>query len=210
MLATDIRSMVDLAYQDLGDPVQERFAVQHFIGALYDTDDRLYLRREKPETLDQALSLARELESLRVLDNNNSFRRANSKVRAMETERMQLRIQVDGLKRQIDYQQQQLEAQETIISRLKQFVIQQEQPYSNRNRAAQGTHSRGKLECWNCGDRGHMRKECPKLKARPNSRQPSGNENRVSSRAQRDAWMIKGRNWVTMLLTTSERVKKWL
>ena len=81
----------------------------------------------------------------------------------METERMQLRIQVDELKRQIDYQQQQLEAQETIISRLKQFVIQQEQPYPNRNRAAQGTHSRGRLECWNCGDRGHMGKECPKL-----------------------------------------------
>ena len=72
MLATDIRSMVDLAYQDLGVPVQERFAVQHFIDALYDKDDRLYLRREKPEAFDQALSLARE--SLRVLDNNNSFR----------------------------------------------------------------------------------------------------------------------------------------
>ena len=115
MLATDIRSMVDLAYQELGVPVQERFAVQHFIDALYDKDDRLYLRREKPETLDQALSLARE--SFRVLDNNNSFRWADSKVRAMETERMQLQIQVDELKRQIDYQQQQLEAQENIISR---------------------------------------------------------------------------------------------
>ena len=100
---------------------------------------------------------------------------------------MQLQIQVDELKRQIDYQEQQLEAQETIISRLNQFVIQQEQPYPNRNRAAQGTHSRGRSECWNCGDRGHMGKECPKLKARPNSSQPSGNENRVSSRAQRDA-----------------------
>jgi len=53
MLATDIRSMVDLAYQDLGVPVHERFALQHFIDPLYDKDDRLYLRREKPETLDQ-------------------------------------------------------------------------------------------------------------------------------------------------------------
>ena len=193
MLATDIPSMVDLAYQDLGAPVQERFAVQHFINALYDKDDRLYLRREKPETLDQALSLARELESLRVLDNNNSFRRPGSKVRAMETERMQLQIQFDELKSQIDYQHQQLEAQETIISRLNQFVTQQEQPpppppHPNRNRAAQGTHSRGRLECWNCGDRGHTRKNAQNSKATPNASQPSGNENRVSSRApQRDA-----------------------
>ena len=157
MLATDIRSMVDLAYQDLGAPVLECFAVQHFIDALYDKDDRLYLRPEKPETLDQALFLARELESLRVLDNNNSFRRADSKVRAMETERMQLQIQVDELKRQIDYEQQKLEAQETIISRLNQFVTQQQQPHPNRNRAAVGTHSRGMLECWNFGDREYMR-----------------------------------------------------
>lgn len=71
----------------MGAPVQERFAVQHFIDALYDKVDRLYLRREKAEILEQALSLARELESLRVIDNNISFRRAGSKVRATETER---------------------------------------------------------------------------------------------------------------------------
>ena len=86
MLATDIRSVVDLAYQDLGTPVQERFAVQHFIDALSDQDDRLYLRRGKPSTLDVALSLARELESLRLLDISNSLRQADSKVRAIETE----------------------------------------------------------------------------------------------------------------------------
>ena len=98
MLATDIRSTVDLAYQDLGVDAQERFAVQHFIDALSDKDDRLYLRREKPGTLDEALSLARELDSLRLLDTNNSFRRAGSKVRAMETERTQLQMQMDGLR----------------------------------------------------------------------------------------------------------------
>ena len=38
-----------------------------------------------------------------MLDNNNSFRRAGSKVKAIETERMQLQLQVDELKRQIDY-----------------------------------------------------------------------------------------------------------
>ena len=85
VLATDIRSMVDLAYQDLGTAVQERFAVQHFTDALSDKDDRLYIRREKPKTLDQALSLARELESFHLIDSNSSFRRAGSRVRALET-----------------------------------------------------------------------------------------------------------------------------
>ena len=66
-LASDIRSMVDLAYQDVGANVQERFAVQHFVDALIDREDRFYLRR-KPASLDKALALARELESLRLLD----------------------------------------------------------------------------------------------------------------------------------------------
>lgn len=175
VLATDIRSMVDLAYQDLGASVQERFAVQHFIDALSDKDDRLYLRREKPGTLDQALSLARELESLRLLDNNNSFRRAGSKVRAMETERTQLQTKVDGLRLQIDQQQQQLEAQQSIITQLNEFLANQLQP--------QGNQTRG-WECWHCGKRGHMRKECPKRRGRPATDQYSGNGNRVSSRAQ--------------------------
>ena len=57
MLATDIRFMVDLVYQDLGAPVQERFAVQHFIDVLYDKDDRLYLKRENPGPLSKPFLL---------------------------------------------------------------------------------------------------------------------------------------------------------
>ena len=189
MLATDIRSLVDLAYQDVNTPVQERFAVQHFIDALSEKDDRLYLRREKPSTLDEALSLARELESLRLLDSNNSFRRAGSKVRAMETERTQLQMQVDGLQNKIDQQQQQLEAQENIITQLNEFLPRQRQSQSNntnRNQGSQGSQRRG-WECWNCGERGHLRKECPRLRGRSAPSQPSGNGNRVSPRSREDA-----------------------
>ena len=178
MLASDIRSMVDLAYQDLGTPVQERFAVQHFIDALSDKDDRLYLRREKPSTLDYALSLARELEFLRLLDSNNSLRQADTKVRAIETEQTQLQTAVDGLKRKIEEQQHQLEAQANIIAQLHQFLAKQQQP--------QGPPSGG-LECWICRDSGHWRKQCPRYRARPESTQPSGNGRRVSPRARKDA-----------------------
>ena len=186
MLATDIRSMVDLAYQDVGAVIQERIAVQHFTDALNDKDDRLYLRREKPSTLDRALSLARELESLRLLDSSNSFRRAGSKVRAMETERTQLQMQVDRLRLQIEkQQQQQLEAQENIIKQLNEFVVKQEKPQgtqTGKNQVPQGCARRG-WECWICGERGHLRRECPKLRENQ-SNQSSGNLNRASSRAQ--------------------------
>ena len=60
---------------------------------------------KKPSTLDDALSLARELESLRLLDSSNSLRQADTKVRAIETEHTQLQTEVDGLKHKIEEQQ---------------------------------------------------------------------------------------------------------
>ena len=53
-LSADIGSMSTLAYQDLSPDNQERFAVQHFIDAIKDRDDRLRLRRDKPRTMDEA------------------------------------------------------------------------------------------------------------------------------------------------------------
>ena len=103
--------MIDLAYQNLGTAAQEPFAVQHFTDAWIDKDDRLHIRRVKPATLDQALSLARELDSLRFIDSNNSFRRAASRVRSLKRERTTLETQVYGLRRQIEQQQKQLKAQ---------------------------------------------------------------------------------------------------
>ena len=108
--------------------MQERFAVQHFIDALSDKDDRLYLRREKPSTLDDALSLARELESLRLLDRNNALRKADTKVRSLETEQTQLQTEVDGLKHKLKEQQHKLEVQANIIGQLHQFLATQQQP----------------------------------------------------------------------------------
>ena len=66
--------MVDLACQDVTANVQQQFAVQHFVDALSEKEDRLHLRRPKPTSLDKALALARELESLRLVDNNNSIK----------------------------------------------------------------------------------------------------------------------------------------
>ena len=62
-LAANIRCMSSQAYQDLSPDTQERFAIQHFIDAIKDEDDRLRLRRDKPCSMDEALSLACELEA---------------------------------------------------------------------------------------------------------------------------------------------------
>ena len=82
VLASDINSMVDLAYQDVIAIVHEIFAVQHFFDALSEKEDSLHLRRFKPNNLvflDEALALARELESLRLVDDNNSVKKSTAK-----------------------------------------------------------------------------------------------------------------------------------
>ena len=81
-LAADIRSLSSLAYQDLSPDTQERFAVQHFLDALKDRDDRLKLRRDKPRTLDDALSLACELKAFRLVDGDE--RRSPVQVRSVD------------------------------------------------------------------------------------------------------------------------------
>ena len=124
--------------------------------------------REKPSTLDDALSLARELESLRLLDRNNALRKADTKVRSLETEQTQLKTEVDGLKHKLEEQQHKLEAQANIIGQLHQ---------------PQGP-PRGGWECWICGESGHLKKQCPRYRARMESTQPLGNGRRVSPRAR--------------------------
>ena len=81
-LATEIRDLCSLAYQDLPPEAQERFCVQHFIDAINDRDDRMKLRRDKPRNLDVALSSACELEAFRQLDNSLHQREPAMQIRS--------------------------------------------------------------------------------------------------------------------------------
>ena len=122
-LAADIRVMSSLAYQDLSPDTQERFAVQHFIDAIKDQEDRLRLRRDKPRTMDEALSLACELEAFRLLDSD--LRRSSSKVRSMdevEREPDLFKAQMELLRSDLHAQQQRQETQQVSLQELVQQI----------------------------------------------------------------------------------------
>ena len=56
----------------------------------------------------------------------------------------------DELKHQIDYQQQQLQAQQNIIDQLNQFCAQLQPPALHpRNQLPRGTQTKGGWSCWN-------------------------------------------------------------
>lgn len=190
-LASDIRSMANLAYQDLQPDVQERFAVQHFINAIKNPDDRLRIRRDKPQNIDEALSLACELEEFRLLDHHHLP--DVHKLRAVDGPEKDVALIGSELKKlheQILQQQEQLEKQNKT---LQHFIEQtqhlskppprpvgetpQQRPYAPRN-------YRNNVQCWNCKEFGHFRNQCPHQ--RQNDVKP-GNERRAPPKAQGDA-----------------------
>ena len=117
-LAADIRAMSSLAYQDLVPAAQERFAVQHFIDAIRDVDDRMRLRRDKPRTLDEALLTACELEAFRVVDTGLTSKPRIRSVENFDKETNDLAHQVEELTKIIKIQQQEHLAQKEALHNL--------------------------------------------------------------------------------------------
>ena len=192
-LAADIRSMSSLAYQDLSPDTQERFAVQHFIDAIKDQEDRLRLRRDKPRTMDEALSLACELEAFRLLDSD--LRRSSSKVRSVdevEREPDLFKAQMEMLRSDLHAQQQFQETQQVALQELVQQIQQLSQSMSlntseNQQRQPSSRYSNRNGPCWDCKEFGHYCRNCPAQKSHERAKLGSGNTSRVLPTGQGDA-----------------------
>ena len=192
-LAANIRSLSSLAYQDLPPDTQERFAVQHFIDAIKDQDDRLRLRRDKPKTMDEALMLACELEAFRLLDGD--WRGSSSKVRSVDEvgkEPDVLRAQLDMLRSDIQMQQQRQETQQVALQELVQQIQQLSRTmslntYGSERRSTAPRYPNRNGQCWDCKEFGHYRRNCPTRKSHDGVRADSGNVSRVSPKGPGDA-----------------------
>lgn len=108
-LAADIWSMSSLAYQDLSPDTLERFAIQHL-------RIKLKLHRDKPCSLEEALSLACELEVFHLLDGDGQ--RTSPKVRSVDEvdkEPDLFKAQLDMVHSNIQVQQQCQETQQVAL-----------------------------------------------------------------------------------------------
>lgn len=209
-LAIDIRSMVDLAYQDLPSHIQERFAVQHFVDAIYCKEDRFRLRVNKPKTLDDALSMARELQALHTIDNTageservgtgTSFRtrtiedssRPTKSTPDNNSQIAELCKKIDGLQRQMSRQEESQSSLQELVGRIGlSYPSPQGLPppgggptnWWSRRRIPPPQAS-ADTECWKCREKGHYRWECPQNA--PRSEPLSGNEKKTSQDARGD------------------------
>ena len=92
---------------------------------LKDRDDRLKLRRDKPRTLDDTLSLACELEAFRLVDGDE--RRSPLQVRSVDEADKEpdlLKAQLDMLRSDIRVQQQRQETQQVAMQQLVEQIQQ--------------------------------------------------------------------------------------
>ena len=147
---------------------------------------------ETPCSMDEALSLACELEAFRLLDRH--WRRSSVKVRSVDEavrEPDLFKVQLEMLRNDIQMQQQRQETQHVALQQLVQNIQQPTQSMSLNTPGSQQRlpASRYSSRCWYCNESGHYRRNCPKYKSLKQADLGSGNASRVLPMGQGDAKM---------------------
>jgi hypothetical protein len=134
-------------------------------------DDRMKLRREKPQSLDQALSSACELEAFRLLETSKR-KQANTRTLSTEKENNMAAVTQGAqqdLQEKFDELKKQQEAQFNNLSQQIQQLLKgsnsdkqgsTSQPPRNQQQPLPGHQQQDPVECWYCKQRGHLRRDC--------------------------------------------------
>ena len=135
----------------------ERF-VKHFIDAVKDEYDRLRLRRDKPCSMDEASSLACELQAFCLLDGD--WRRSSAKVCSADEvvrEPHLFESQLEMLCHDIQLHEQRQETQQVALQQLVQQIHQLTRLMSLNMPGSQQSPpaSRYSSRCWYCKESGH-------------------------------------------------------
>ena len=140
-LASEIRRLVVKAYPNVSSEVREEIGRDQFIESLDLPEVRMQVRRAKPKSLGEALSLALEEEAFLHLECNKELPK---KLVASATQQTD-----SGLERKVHQLEQSVAELKSLIS----------------SNSRQSRWSKGPLVCWKCQQPGHRRSECPELAA---------------------------------------------
>ena len=159
-LAQAIRRLTRLAYPDVPAETRGTMAQDFFVDALRDSDARWKLRQARPKSLDEALTLAVELEAFRAAERDRTGPGAKTAHAYPEEPQEACRQSTLDLQKEIED--------------LKAHVM--------RLSSGRGRPDRS---CWNCGRMGHFRHQCPEGQSQraDQTNQPAGNANLPGSRA---------------------------
>ncbi len=166
-LAEDVERIARLAYPDAAEPMIETLAKDQFIDALQDEDMRLKLRQGRPGTLRETLELALELESYLLASRR-------TKPAAVREARLEKSNSAEGKREDsnplsVELLQQLVDALQACKGSFSQKS--QGQPSTTRKPGEPQT-------CWQCGEVGHFRRQCPKKR---NTRATTPSSSQVSA-----------------------------
>ena len=168
-LARDIEKLAFQAYPEAPNDLRDSLACDQFLDAIGDADLQVIVRQSHPVCLQDAVTAAVEIEAIR-----RSVRTARGESQPSSGFASRHADSVCEVNVQKDKYQE-------IEDRLKALETALRPPQSRRitnfpRRNRQG--SMEEVECWGCGQRGHLRRRCPNSSASPGSghAERSGNE----------------------------------
>ena len=185
--------LVDLAargHRNLGPTLQDSLARDRFIAGISSEYIQDRLLTDAPETLDEALQLARRLEMAKLARERMRKGSKDGPAQPQKPESPVSDKEVAAVgSTQVQHQSSLCEAvranTEALRTLMDQLSLTRE---ANPARAMEGGRSRNRrrpaITCWNCGEEGHRRSVCPQ-RDRQASQSSSGNENGLAPRARR-------------------------
>ena len=159
-LAEDIEHLVRLAYPEAADSMVEVLAKDQFVDALPEEDMRVRIRQNKPATLRDALAMALELESYQLASKQKARFVREAQLEEGQPLQQQQEQMADRRTRDTGDVLQQL------VEALRCARKEPGRPRRTSSSRKEGNQSsRNNLICWECKERGHRRRECPKLQS---------------------------------------------
>lgn len=150
-LAEDVERLTRLSYPDAAEEMITTLSRYQFIDALQDDDTRLRVRQLRPQTLQQTLEVALELESYCL-----AGKQRGRPVREVREVRLE-----DGQKGRGLSSTGGCAGQGKVLAML-QECLQTLQGSAGTTQLTRGKEGRNSwVVCWNCRKKGHYRKDCP-------------------------------------------------
>ncbi|KAJ8983295.1 hypothetical protein NQ317_019852 [Molorchus minor] len=167
----DIARLVYLAYPTAPRDFIEQLAVQVFIDGIRDCETQQALRLARCKKLNEVLAYALEFEAAKQASRGHT-RIRQIRTRTPEREyRSSNSYNTSNFKDDVENLRQNIKDIQTSLENIVEQADRRNQTTSFRRKVP--------LECWNCGEKGHIRPRCPRLGSEqaPVQRQVEDQEN---------------------------------
>ncbi|KAJ8981436.1 hypothetical protein NQ317_015638 [Molorchus minor] len=151
----DIARLVYLAYPTAPRDFIEQLAVQVFIDGIRDCETQQALRLARCKKLNEVLAYALEFEAAKQAS------RGHTRIRQIRTRTPEREYRSNSIYNRSNFK----DDVENLRQKIKDIQTSLENIVEQADRRNQATSFRRRipLECWNCGEKGHIRPCCPKV-----------------------------------------------